>query len=496
MKQQELEQRVTTAVEHATPDKLETVLSECETRQHAIANLAPQRKKKITGWLRVCAAAAAVVILFVSVYFIARFRKDTAVDSIVMLDVNPSFSLSINSKEKVLSFDALNEDAKAVLGNMDLSGVSLEVAVNALIGSMLQNGYLDELQNSILVSVENDNFERSERLREKVATAINHCMSSDQLEGAVLSQTVRSTDAQIKALSEKYKISLGKAVLIQELISQDATLRFEDLAALSVNEIALISHSKKLAADSISQTGTVSAKAYISKDEALAIACTHAKVSKQDLSELEIEFDSEKGVMIYEVEFRAGTLEYEYDIDAKTGAILKQETENKTGAASGSQDSFIGEAAARDAALQHAGFQETGVTFLHASIEYDDGKPEYYEVEFNVGNKEYEYKIDLYSGAVLSFKTETDNAVAPTADPASPTTAPGSYIGETAAKAAAFAHAGIDEAAVTKIKIEFESDDDDGPVYEIEFEKGNIEYEYEVDARTGAILKYESEIDD
>ena len=253
MKQQELEQRVTTAVEHATPDKLETVLSECETRQHAIANLAPQRKKKITGWLRVCAAATAVVILFVSVYFIARFRKDTAVDSIVMLDVNPSFSLSINSKEKVLSFDALNEDAKAVLGNMDLSGVSLEVAVNALIGSMLQNGYLDELQNSILVSVENDNFERSERLREKVATAINHCMSSDQLEGAVLSQTVRSTDAQIKALSEKYKISLGKAVLIQELISQDATLRFEDLAALSVNEIALISHSKKLAADSISQ---------------------------------------------------------------------------------------------------------------------------------------------------------------------------------------------------------------------------------------------------
>lgn len=33
MKQQELEQRVTTAVEHATPDKLETVLSECETRR-------------------------------------------------------------------------------------------------------------------------------------------------------------------------------------------------------------------------------------------------------------------------------------------------------------------------------------------------------------------------------------------------------------------------------------------------------------------------------
>ena len=80
MKQQELEQRVTTAVEHATPDKLETVLSECETRQHAIANLAPQRKKKITGWLRVCAAATAVVILFVSVYFMQNKDDEGLLD--------------------------------------------------------------------------------------------------------------------------------------------------------------------------------------------------------------------------------------------------------------------------------------------------------------------------------------------------------------------------------------------------------------------------------
>ena len=50
-----------------------------------------------------------------------------------------SFSLSVNAKEKVLAVEAMNEDARTVLGGMDLTDVSLEVAINALIGSMLQN---------------------------------------------------------------------------------------------------------------------------------------------------------------------------------------------------------------------------------------------------------------------------------------------------------------------------------------------------------------------
>ena len=40
-------------------------------------------------------------------------------------------------------------------------------------------------------------------------------------------------------------------------------------------------------------------------------------------------------------------------------------------------------------------------------------------------------------------------------------------------------------------------DDEDGKlVYEIEFKSGNMEYDYEIDARTGAILKHEAELDD
>ena len=45
--------------------------------------------------------------------------------------------------------------------------------------------------------------------------------------------------------------------------------------------------------------------------------------------------------------------------------------------------------------------------------------------------------------------------------------------------------------------MDIELDDEDGKlVYEIEFKSGNMEYDYEIDAVSGAILKHEAELDD
>ena len=95
-------------------------------------------------------------------------------------------------------------------------------------------------------------------------------------------------------------------VLIQEMISKDATLTFEDLAELSVNELAVISESKQLGTDSVKQTGTPSQKEYITKEAALEAALNRAGLTAEEIKELEIEFDCKKGTMFYEVEFRQG----------------------------------------------------------------------------------------------------------------------------------------------------------------------------------------------
>lgn len=117
------------------------ILSGCKTQEKITADIEPvgKRKKNIS---LISAAAIFLLVLGVSFGFIWR-QTYRAVDSVVALDVNPSVELKINKEEKVISVDALNGDAGVLLDGMDLKGTELNVAINALIGSMVKNGYLN-----------------------------------------------------------------------------------------------------------------------------------------------------------------------------------------------------------------------------------------------------------------------------------------------------------------------------------------------------------------
>lgn len=141
--------------------------------------------------------------------------------------------------EKVLETIALNDDAKVVLGDMDFKGSSLDVTMNALIGSMLRNGYLDELANSILISVDNKDPDLGAALQQKLTQEVNALLETNSFTGSVLSQTV-SDDDELKTLAETYGITPGKAQLVQQLIQQNTLYSFEELSQLSVNELNLL----------------------------------------------------------------------------------------------------------------------------------------------------------------------------------------------------------------------------------------------------------------
>ena len=73
--------------------------------------------------------------------------------------------------------------------------------------------------------------------------------------------------------------------------------------------------------------------------------------------------------------------------------------------------------------------------------------------------------------------------------------APFEDIGYAKAKSIALSHAGVRENKAHDMDIEL--DDEDGRlVYEVEFKSGNMEYAYEIDASSGAVLKHEAELDD
>ena len=120
MTDQELEQRLRTALEHAAPDHLEALLSRCEPRRgNVIPMTVPARKprkKAAMAWL----AAACLALVVVGGGAGVQYYQANAVASVISLDVNPSVELDVNRQEKVVSAVPLNADANEILDGMDL----------------------------------------------------------------------------------------------------------------------------------------------------------------------------------------------------------------------------------------------------------------------------------------------------------------------------------------------------------------------------------------
>ena len=158
----------------------------------------------------------------------------------------------------------------------------------------------------------------------------------------------------------------------------------------------------------------------------------------------------------------------------------------------------ITEADAKQIALDHAGISESETDRLRVKLDYDDGVQEY-EVTFYVGNREYDYDIDAATGTIRSFDSEIEDdyniASAPSATPAAAASSSGAAITEAEAKQIALDHAGVSESETERMRVKL-GRDDGVQEYEVTFYVGNREYDYDINAATGEIRSYDSEIDD
>lgn len=522
MTDHELERRLRTALDHAAPNDLEGVLSRCETGKGTVIDMtnAVETKKKKRRWAPLAAAACLALVLVGGGGGYYYYSANNAVASLVSLDVNPSIQLEVNKNEKVLSATPMNDDGAEILDGMDLKGTQADVAMYAIIGSLLQHGYVDELANSILITVEDNDQVRGEKLQQELIAQADAALANAQVNGAVLAQTLQNSE-ELSQKAQEYGISTGKAALIQAIVAgSNNTKTFEDLVGLSINELNLLytaqaplegqtsgneQNTGAANAAPITTSGSASQSAYIGLEAAKEAALKHAGVSASDATFVEAEYDYDDGRMVYEVEFHVKGTEYDYEIDAQTGEVVKYKTEQNgtnTGSSSANTSSFIGESAAKAAALSHAGVSESSTKYCNAWLEYDDGRPECYEVEFMAGNTRYEYKIALTSATVLESERESyggSGSSGQSTGQSGSQTSGGSGtsstdIGAEKAKSIALNHAGVSASQTSEMKVE--QDWDDGVLeYEVEFKAGGVEYEYTIHGGTGQILKYESDRD-
>lgn len=234
---------------------------------------------------------------------------------------------------------------------------------------------------------------------------------------------------------------------------------------------------------------------YITAEAAQQAAFAHAGVAVSNAKVVRVKLDWDNGRAEYEVEFYVGNTEYDYEIDAVSGQVLKFDSELETPnlpAADGSN--LITEEEAKTAAFAHAQVSPEDVTLVLAQLDRDDGKWQY-EVEFYLGNTDYDYEIDAQTGTILSFDQEIESKFAQGEQTATNTAAASGDIGREKAKAIALAHAGLTESGVTRLKVEKDRDAV-RTIYEVDFQVGNREYSYDIDAASGKILERDVDVDD
>ena len=354
MKETEIKNRLKTAVQHSVPNVLDSILSDLEEQKGSENNMdnrinnsinnktsnsqigdSKMNNTKVTNiernssnrsWVRSISALAAVFLFVLLGVGGFRIYGAIAVDSIISFDVNPSLEMKVNKDEKVLEVNPLNEEGKQVIGTMNFKNTDLEMAVNALIGSMMRNGYIDDVTNSILISVENKDQAKGTTLQKKLGEEVSSLLQASSINGAVLSQSLSGdANANLKALADENSITPGKAQVILQLMDTNGKYTFEELAKLSVHELNLLIDSKHLSLENASSAGKASDKAYIGAERAAEIALAHAKVDSSGVKGLEVELDFDDGKILYEVEFTAGGIEYDYEVDAVSGEILSHE---------------------------------------------------------------------------------------------------------------------------------------------------------------------------
>ena len=480
MNNKEIKRLLNRAAQSAAPDILDSVLSACEQQKgrnlvmtNAPVSESPRKRRGIRGLAIGLAVLCLVLVGGIGGFF--GYQNYYAVDSIVAFDVNPSIQLEVNKEEKVLSAEPLNADASKILFDMDLKGTDLNVATNAIIGSMLRNGYLSDIANSILITVENGDDEKAAALQEQLVSEINQILGSNNIEGSILSQTLSTNNSDLQQKAATYNISTGKASLIEEILDTNSQYTFEQLSSLSIQELNILASAKEVTG--VSSSGAVSTKGYISETDARDTALSDAGVQASSVTVQKLLLDWDDGRVMYDVEFYDREKTYDFEIDAPSGAILPRKTEVRP-LASGD---VIGLEAAQSAAVSDAGVSSP--TFTKGTLDRDNGRS-IYEIEFISGNTKYEYDIDALSGSVLSRKIE--NVSTSTGSGVS------GVIGEDAARQTALSDAGLSASDVTFGKVQLDNDDGRWQ-YEIEFYTSTGKYEYDIDAQSGSILSKESE---
>ena len=240
---EKLLQHISNAVSQITPEQADALWKEPVTpadgsEWYLDTNAAFQKK---TGKRSYFTGAVAACFLFC---LVSVFMFQIMPSASVYLDVNPSIRLKVNYLDHVTEASACNQDAEEILEDLDLRGTDLNVALYAILGSMVHQGYLTEHKDTVLVSVHSANTGRADELQDLVSSLIEEDLNTMIRSGDVL--THRIEEEEIHDLEEDSANTPGKSLFVDNLLKQYPQLSSYPLDTMTMDEIISLLDEKDL----------------------------------------------------------------------------------------------------------------------------------------------------------------------------------------------------------------------------------------------------------
>ena len=246
----------------------------------------------------------------------------------------------------------------------------------------------------------------------------------------------------------------------------------------------------------------------ISMEAAQEVALKAANIAAEDAAISATTLNEVAGTSCYKVEFTSGDYAYAYTVNAETGAVMEMSsreknavdtqaqteatvpvadsatTQSSAAATAQTVTGTVDEEMAQKIALEHAGVKATDATITKSKLDYE-GRRQVYEIEWYAGGKKYDYEIAVDTGEILSSGYDEKTSGWSVSNSSNVT------VSEADAKQTAL---GRVSGATEKDIYEWQFDYDDGrPEYEGKIIYGGTEYDFTIDASSGAVIEWEAE---
>lgn len=280
----------------------------------------PKHQSSVSKRLVFSLISALVIMLS-----IFTFSQQAKVMAYVTIDVNSTFKLKLNSTYQVLTLVAIGDNDTSVSTKLELTGLAQDDQLLKLLDVLIENGYLRVQENSMVMYLDIQANIDPKVIKELTTSDIAKVLDSKTVTADVV--TVATPKGGTKSTTTKSTTSTAKKQLMNALVKVDPTLTVTALTKLNINELTILATLKKVEFKDTTTINQPEASTQITEQTAIEIALKDAGLSLSEVSDLEVELETEDGITIFEVEFSTSTQEFKFYIDATNGTIIKAKHE-------------------------------------------------------------------------------------------------------------------------------------------------------------------------